>query len=162
MAARGTRSKRATIAPYTVEEAYEVADAIERNDLDSLRDELGDRSTHHARMAQEIGAFDFGAVVSHLRQSCAASVSFGGADRIAQAQTRGKQKTGATRLLPGDVPRARRPAPRGEADGARLRSVSIGRTSPQCAKLDEELAELDAELAVAGEAPEIRAIAAGW
>jgi len=59
----------ATIAPYTIEEAYEVADAIERNDLDSLRDELGDlllQVVYHARMAQEIGAFDFGAVVSAI------------------------------------------------------------------------------------------------
>lgn len=51
----------ATIAPYTVEEAYEVADAIERNDLPELRDELGDlllQVVFHARMAEEQGAFD--------------------------------------------------------------------------------------------------------
>lgn len=52
----------ATIAPYTVEEAYEVADAIERGDLGDLRDELGDlllQVVFHARMAEEVGAFDF-------------------------------------------------------------------------------------------------------
>jgi nucleoside triphosphate diphosphatase len=52
----------ATIAPYTIEEAYEVADAIERGDLDDLRDELGDlllQVVYHARMAEEIGAFGF-------------------------------------------------------------------------------------------------------
>ncbi len=52
----------ATIAPYTVEEAYEVADAIERNDLTDLKDELGDlllQVVFHARMAEEQGAFDF-------------------------------------------------------------------------------------------------------
>jgi len=52
----------ATIAPYTVEEAYEVADAIERGDLAELRDELGDlllQVVFHARMAEEKGAFDF-------------------------------------------------------------------------------------------------------
>jgi len=52
----------ATIAPYTIEEAYEVADAIERNDLPALRDELGDlllQVVFHARMADEAGAFDF-------------------------------------------------------------------------------------------------------
>ena len=52
----------ATIAPYTVEEAYEVADAIERGDLNDLRDELGDlllQVVFHARMAQEDEAFDF-------------------------------------------------------------------------------------------------------
>lgn len=54
-----------TIAPYTVEEAYEVADAIARDDLDGLRDELGDllfQVAFHARMAEEQGAFDFEAV----------------------------------------------------------------------------------------------------
>jgi MazG family protein len=52
----------ATIAPYTVEEAYEVADAIERNDLTDLKDELGDlllQVVFHARMAEEQGAFAF-------------------------------------------------------------------------------------------------------
>jgi ATP diphosphatase len=51
-----------TIAPYTVEEAYEVADAITRQDLAALRDELGDllfQVVFHARMAEEAGAFAF-------------------------------------------------------------------------------------------------------
>ncbi len=55
-----------TIAPYTVEEAYEVADAIERNDLAELKDELGDllfQVVFHAQMASEQGAFDFNDVV---------------------------------------------------------------------------------------------------
>jgi nucleoside triphosphate diphosphatase len=55
-----------TIAPYTIEEAYEVADAIERNDLLDLRDELGDlllQVVFHAQMASERGAFAFGDVV---------------------------------------------------------------------------------------------------
>jgi len=50
-----------TIAPYTIEEAYEVADAIERDDMAALRDELGDlqlQVVYHARMAEELGAFD--------------------------------------------------------------------------------------------------------
>src|SRR5215213_5271907 len=58
-----------TIAPYTIEEAYEVADAIARGDLDDLRDELGDlllQVVFHARMAQEQGAFDFADVVERL------------------------------------------------------------------------------------------------
>jgi len=55
-----------TIAPYTIEEAYEVADAIARRDLPALADELGDlllQVVFHARMAEEQGAFDFGDVV---------------------------------------------------------------------------------------------------
>ena len=59
----------ATIAPYTIEEAYEVADAIERGDLDDLRDELGDlllQVVFHARMAEEARAFDFGDVVEAI------------------------------------------------------------------------------------------------
>jgi nucleoside triphosphate diphosphatase len=61
----------ATIAPYTIEEAYEVADAIARGDLDDLREELGDlllQVVFHARMAQEQGAFEFGDVVQTLTE----------------------------------------------------------------------------------------------
>ena len=59
----------ASIAPYTIEEAYEVADAIDRRDLGDLKDELGDlllQVVFHARMAQEQGAFDFGDVVDAI------------------------------------------------------------------------------------------------
>ena len=59
----------ATIAPYTLEEAYEVADAIARNNLTDLKEELGDlllQVVFHARMAEEAGAFDFGAVVEAI------------------------------------------------------------------------------------------------
>jgi ATP diphosphatase len=59
----------ATIAPYTIEEAYEVAEAIARGDLEDLREELGDlllQVVFHARMAQERGAFDFGEVVNAI------------------------------------------------------------------------------------------------
>lgn len=55
-----------TIKPYTIEEAYEVADAIERNDMDDLKDELGDllfQVVFHAQMASEAGEFSFGDVV---------------------------------------------------------------------------------------------------
>ena len=59
----------ATIAPYTIEEAYEVADAIERGDFADLRDELGDlllQVVFHARIAEEEGRFDFGGVVEAI------------------------------------------------------------------------------------------------
>lgn len=59
----------ATIAPYTIEEAYEVADAIDRHDLPALQDELGDlllQVVFHARMAEEQGAFAFADVVAAI------------------------------------------------------------------------------------------------
>lgn len=59
----------ASIAPYTIEEAYEVSDAIERGDLSDLRDELGDlllQVVFHARMAEEQGEFAFGDVVEAI------------------------------------------------------------------------------------------------
>ncbi|WP_295495155.1 nucleoside triphosphate pyrophosphohydrolase [Sphingorhabdus sp. EL138] len=58
-----------TIAPYTIEEAYEVADAIERNDLDALKDELGDlllQVVFHSQMASELGVFDIQDVVNGI------------------------------------------------------------------------------------------------
>lgn len=58
-----------TIAPYTVEEAYEVADAIDRGDLDDLKDELGDlllQVVFHSQMAKEQGAFGFGDVIASI------------------------------------------------------------------------------------------------
>ena len=58
-----------TIAPYTIEEAYEVADAIERRDMDALKDELGDlqlQVVYHSRMAEEIGAFAINDVIDAI------------------------------------------------------------------------------------------------
>ena len=58
-----------SIAPYTIEEAYEVADAIERGDLADLKDELGDlqlQVVYHARMAEEIGAFTIDDVIASI------------------------------------------------------------------------------------------------
>jgi ATP diphosphatase len=63
------RQDFATIAPYTIEEAYEVADAIERGDMHDLKDELGDllfQVVFHARMAEERGDFTFTDVVSAI------------------------------------------------------------------------------------------------
>src|SRR5262245_14291022 len=61
----------ATIAPYTIEEAYEVADAIARDDRSALKEELGDllfQVAFHARMAEEEGAFDFADVAFALAE----------------------------------------------------------------------------------------------
>src|SRR3954467_10010487 len=65
------RQDFSSIAPYTIEEAYEVADAIARGDLADLRDELGDlllQVVFHARMAEEQDAFDFGGVVEAITE----------------------------------------------------------------------------------------------
>ena len=59
----------ATIVPYTIEEAYEVDDAIRRGDMDDLKSELGDllfQSVFHARMAEEVGAFDLQDVIKSI------------------------------------------------------------------------------------------------
>ena len=76
----------ASIAPYTIEEAYEVADAIARGDLAALREELGDllfQVVFHARMAEERGAFDFHAVAAALADKMVARHPhvFGDAER---------------------------------------------------------------------------------
>src|SRR3984885_14061224 len=58
-----------TIAPYTIEEAYEVADAIERSDMNALKDELGDlllQVVFHARIAEEAGLFGFDDVATAI------------------------------------------------------------------------------------------------
>ena len=60
-----------TIAPYTLEEAYEVADAIERGDFEELKSELGDllfQVVFHARIAEEQGLFDFDAVAGASKE----------------------------------------------------------------------------------------------
>ena len=64
-----TAQNFSTIAPYTIEEAYEVADAIARSDMDDLRGELGDllfQVVFHARMAEEAGHFDFADVAKDI------------------------------------------------------------------------------------------------
>ena len=84
----------ATIAPYTIEEAYEVADAIDRHDLPALKDELGDlllQVVFHARMAEEQGAFAFADVVAAIGDKMVRRHPhvFGGASvEDAEAQTR--------------------------------------------------------------------------
>ncbi len=84
----------ATIAPYTIEEAYEVADAIARGDMDGLKDELGDllfQVVFYAEMAREDGGFDFDAIASGICDKMVARHPhvFGGAGvRSAEDQTR--------------------------------------------------------------------------
>jgi nucleoside triphosphate diphosphatase len=81
----------ASIAPYTIEEAYEVADAIERGDLTHLKDELGDllfQVVFHAEMARERDAFDFEAVAAAICDKLKRRHPhvFGGAESVTAAQ----------------------------------------------------------------------------
>src|SRR5688572_22116049 len=83
----------ATIAPYTIEEAYEVADAIQRNDLADLKDELGDlllQVVFHARMAEEQGAFAVGDVVEAITRKLVRRHPhvFGGARNLAPEEVK--------------------------------------------------------------------------
>lgn len=82
-----------TIAPYTIEEAYEVADAIARGNLDDLKDELGDlllQVVFHARMAQEQGAFAFDHVVEAVTTKLVRRHPHVFADAQVLASTHGK------------------------------------------------------------------------
>ncbi len=154
----------ATVAPYTVEEAYEVADAIERNDLTDLRDELGDllfQVVFHARMAQEQGAFDFDGVVDavcdkmirrhphvfgeHSYADIAEQTEGWEAIKAGERQAKGKGEVGS---VLDDVPVG---LP-GLLRAAKLtkRAARVGFEWPDAAailkKLHEELGELEAEI----------------
>ncbi len=146
-----------TIAPHTVEEAYEVADAIERNDLGQLRDELGDllfQVVFHARMAEEAGAFSFNDVVAGLNEKMIrrhphvfadASVADAEAQTAAwEAQKAHERRTSGNSVM-ADVPRSLPALKR--ADKIAKRAATVGFDWPDAAtvraKLDEEIAELD-------------------
>ncbi len=161
----------ASIAPYTIEEAYEVADAIARGDIADLRDELGDlllQVVFHARIAEEAGHFDFTAVaaaisdklvrrhphvfgdqgkISAATQS-ASWESLKAAERAANAAAKGRPES----VLDGVPP----PFP------ALLRAYKLQRRAarvgfdwpelaPVAAKVEEEWAELTAEIDNAGD-----------
>jgi len=156
-----------SIAPYTVEEAYEVADAIAREDLDGLRDELGDllfQVAFHARMAEEQGAFDFEAVA---RGICDKMIRrhphvFGTAEERAKGAEKGawhrikaaerSDRDAHSSALDG-VAQALPALKRAEKLGKRAASVGFDWPDPAGPrhKLDEELGELD-EACEAGDA----------
>ncbi len=160
----------ATIAPYTIEEAYEVADAIQRQDMPSLKEELGDllfQVAFHARMAQEQGAFDFADVASALAAKMIARHPhvFGeGDERTAAEQTRAwealkaeerankRAAQGLGASLLDDVAMALPALMRAEKLTKRAARINFDWPSPDQVldKLDEELAEL-AEARVAGD-----------
>ncbi len=110
-----------SIAPYTIEEAHEVAEAIERNDLEELKDELGDllfQVVFHARMAEELGAFVFGDVVASVSDKLERRHPhvFGDA-RIADAEAQ---------TINWETIKARERAEKGEQDTSALAGVSKG------------------------------------
>jgi ATP diphosphatase len=152
----------ATIAPYTIEEAYEVADAIARADDASLPDELGDllfQVVYHAQMAAEDGRFDFAAVTKAIadkmirrhphvfgdaaaRNAAEQTVAWEAhktAERVA------RDKTGTLTGVPVGLPALTRAAK------LTARAARVGFDWPDAPavllKLDEEIAELKAELA---------------
>ncbi len=149
----------ATIAPYTVEEAYEVADAVAHEDYDELKDELGDlllQVVFHAQMASEAKLFEFEDVVSAICDKLERRHPhvFGNGtardDALAQqmAWERDKAKERQGKTLLGDIPVALPALMR--AQKLQKRAASVGFDWPDARgardKVDEELRELDAEL----------------
>ncbi|WP_395711330.1 nucleoside triphosphate pyrophosphohydrolase [Reyranella sp.] len=156
-----------TIAPYTIEEAYEVADAIARGDLPALKEELGDlllQVVYHAQMAHEAGAFDFTDVAAAIADKMVDRHPhvFGDAKvATAEAQTVSWEARKAAERAAKKSDDAR---PAGALDGialalpALLRAEKIQKraarvgfdwkdTAPVIDKIEEELDELRAELA---------------
>lgn len=150
-----------SIAPYTVEEAYEVADAIERNDLEALQEELGDlllQVVYHARMAEEEGRFAFEDVAKDIADKLVSRHPhvFGDADiRSAAQQTRDwearkaaerveRAQGGALDGVPAALPGLTR------AEKLQKRAARVGfdwrELVPVFAKVREELMELEREV----------------
>ncbi len=153
----------ATIAPYTIEEAYEVADAIERNDLGALKDELGDllfQVVFHAQMATEAKAFTFADVVEAISDKMLRRHPhvFGSADvKTAEAQTiaweEHKKRERAARTDNGasildDVPLPSPALTRALKLQKRMADVGFDwrERGPILDKLKEEIGELTAEM----------------
>jgi ATP diphosphatase len=150
-----------TIAPYTIEEAYEVADSIARRDFASLPDELGDllfQVVYHARLAEEAGHFAFGDVARAISDKMvrrhphvfgAAAVRDASAQTVAweaqkSAERAARRETGTLAGVPVGLPALTR------AEKLTKRAARVGFDWPDAAavlaKLDEEVAELKAEL----------------
>ncbi|MCA0301125.1 MAG: nucleoside triphosphate pyrophosphohydrolase [Proteobacteria bacterium] len=168
-----------TIAPYTLEEAYEVADAIERDDLGSLKEELGDlllQVVYHAQMASELapeaGAFDFAAVAQGIADKMVARHPHVFGDAVidtAEEQTASwEARKAAERAARGEAAQ-----PAGTLDGVaralpalvraeklQKRAARVGFDWPEIGpvidKIEEELGELRAELS-AGTVDQARA-----
>jgi nucleoside triphosphate diphosphatase len=157
----------ASIAPYTIEEAYEVADAIDRGDFDALKDELGDlllQVVFHARMAEESGRFDFSQVAQAICDKMVRRHPHVFGDETvadAEAQTRAWEEHKRRERDDGDAS-----ALAGVATGLpewmratklQKRAATVGFDWPDhrpvIAKLKEELDEVSAEFDAAAAAP---------
>lgn len=152
----------ASIAPFTIEEAYEIADAIGREDMDRLRDELGDllfQVAFHARIAEEQGRFDFAAVARSICDKLIRrhphifaeprAVEVAELHSAWEAQkARERAALGAHGVL-ADVPGALPALARAAKLGRRAARVGFDWSDPQGvrAKIDEELAEADSAAA---------------
>lgn len=151
----------ATIAPYTIEEAYEVADAIERGDMGDLRDELGDlllQVVFHSRMAQEAGLFDFNQVADAIGDKMvrrhphvfgdhaygSVEKQIEGWEAIKAAERAAKARGGVLDDVSAGLPALTR------ALKLTKRAARVGfdwpSTAEVFAKLQEEVAELEAEV----------------
>jgi ATP diphosphatase len=158
-----------TIAPYTIEEAYEVADAIDRRDYRDLCDELGDlllQVVFHARMAEEAGHFAFGDVVAAICDKLVrrhphvfAAASFATAEaqtanwealKAGERAARGEDDASALAGIPRGLPEWQR------ALKLQKRAARVGFDWPDAGpvldKLREEIDEVHAELAAGGDA----------
>lgn len=173
----------ASIVPYTIEEAYEVADAISRDDLLDLKDELGDlllQVVYHARLAEEKQAFDFGAVVEAItakmirrhphvfgagqaRSSEAIKARWSeikAEEKAARRAARGEGDPSETTRLLSDVPLALPGLTRAVKLQSKASTVGFDWHEPRAvlAKIREETDEIEAALAtndVAGACEEI-------
>lgn len=157
-----------TIAPYTLEEAFEVADAIERGDLEALREELGDllfQVVFHARLAEERQAFDFAAVARGLADKMrrrhphvfgTAEIADAGAQTVAweahKARERAARSEGVLDGVPVGLPALARAQKLGR------RAARVGFDWPDAGavlgKLAEETRELEAAMEAREHAPE--------
>jgi tetrapyrrole methylase family protein/MazG family protein/ATP diphosphatase len=156
----------ATIAPYTVEEAYEVADAIERGDLSDLKEELGDlllQVVFHSRMAQEQGAFDITDVAraisdkmirrhphvfgDHAYEDLSAQVA--GWEQLKAQERQAKAKTGVLDDVPTGLPALTR------ALKLTKRAARVGFDWPTANEVLDKLREETDEIAVEIEAGDL-------
>ncbi len=149
-----------TIAPYTVEEAYEVADAIERQDLPALRDELGDllfQVVFHAQLAKEQGAFTFDDVANaicdkmerrHPHVFGNARIDTAAAQTVAWEEQKRRERAEKNSSVLDDVPVALPALTRANKLGKRAAQVGFEWSDVNGAldKLDEEIAEFKAEI----------------